>query len=479
MRGIARVGRLVAHPEVRLALAVFVPLVLLYQLAVPLRATHAARVNVDEPFYLLTTVSLLMDGDLDLANDYALRRYRAFFDHPQELWTQSAPTADGRLLSPHGVGLSVLVLPTYALDGVDGVKRWLTVLAAAAFALAAVLAGRLAGRPWPAALAALAVGAGAPAFVYSAQVYPEMPAALVVTVCLLVVLSVRWSATRAAALAVGVTALLWLGAKYAPLGAVLAAAGLWRGGWTARAALGGLLAASGAAYTWFHVATYGGLTPYAVNALYAGSDDLSLVAQHAAFGDRLYRLAGLWVDREFGLVRWAPVLALVLPGLWLLPLRRMPAAALLAAIAVQVTVAAFFSITMRGWWFPGRMLVAVLPLLAVPLACLLAAQSRRARIGVLAAGTGALTLATTLALWHAAAGQQVVLAVDPFDLAWPVFQAVAPAFPLYTSYEPMTWLLTGAWALAAVGLCVAGAGLAAGPGPSPGQHTLAPAPSRA
>lgn len=101
---------------------------LFFQLGVSLRATHSARVNVDEPFYLLTTVSLLEDGDLDLINDYELRRYEAFFDYPGDLWSQSVPNRRGQLLSPHNVGLSALIMPAYALGGVDGVKRFLAVL---------------------------------------------------------------------------------------------------------------------------------------------------------------------------------------------------------------------------------------------------------------------------------------------------------------------------------------------------------------
>src|SRR5215211_7802137 len=89
------------------AVALGVAFALLYQLGVPIRASYGARVNVDEPFYLLTTVSLLEDGDLDLRNDYALHRYRAFFDHTSELWYQSGPGPGGRVLSPHNVGLSV------------------------------------------------------------------------------------------------------------------------------------------------------------------------------------------------------------------------------------------------------------------------------------------------------------------------------------------------------------------------------------
>jgi hypothetical protein len=52
---------------------------------------------------------------------------------------------------------------------------------------------------------------------------------------------------------------------------------------------------------------------------------------------------------------------------------------------------------------------------------------------------------------RAAGAGEVVLAVNPFTLAWPPFQALAVVFPLYTAYSPTTWLLSAAW-LAGVGL---------------------------
>ena len=91
-----------------------ISLALLFQLGVPFRGAFGARVTGDEPFYLLTTVSLLQDGDLDLTNQYASEAYRSFWATACRCGRQSAPTPDGRLLSPHNVGLSVLVLPAYA-----------------------------------------------------------------------------------------------------------------------------------------------------------------------------------------------------------------------------------------------------------------------------------------------------------------------------------------------------------------------------
>ena len=61
--------------------------------SIGLRATRGASITGDEPFYLLTTQSLLQDGDLDLRQQYASESYRSFFDHAEPLWRQADPAA--------------------------------------------------------------------------------------------------------------------------------------------------------------------------------------------------------------------------------------------------------------------------------------------------------------------------------------------------------------------------------------------------
>jgi len=104
------------------------------QLAVGMRASRTASVTGDEPFYLLTAQSLLSDGDLDLRDEYRNREERRFWDGSVRLWKQMKPTSDGRLLSPHDPGLSLLTLPAYAAAGLRGVQRLLVVLWALAMA---------------------------------------------------------------------------------------------------------------------------------------------------------------------------------------------------------------------------------------------------------------------------------------------------------------------------------------------------------
>ena len=120
----------------------------------------------------------------------------------------------------------------------------------------------------------------------------------------------------------------------------------------------------------------------------------------------------------------------------------------------QVLVAAFLSITMRGWWFPGRMLISVLPLLAIPLAVSLSLLAARWQ-GVLGATLlSGYSLAVTAALVLAGRHGEIALAVDPFRMPAGFFQAVSVVFPMYTTYTVSTWLLTLGWVAVALALVV-------------------------
>jgi hypothetical protein len=421
---------------------------MLFQLGVPLRASFGARITGDEPFYLLTSESLLADGDLDLTNQYGQESYLRFFDGAEPLWYQSVPTGSGALLSPHNVGLSVLVLPAYVVGGLDGVKTFLGMLAGLTLGWTYLLSRRVTGHRWASLLAVSLLGVAAPWFIYATQIYPEAPAALLVVLLVWWVLGAPHRAWTAVLPAVLLLAMLWLGSKYAPLVAVLALLAFFRGEHPGRLVLTACLTALGAHYALVHLSTFGGLTPYAVNRLYAGSSTRELVELHFEFGNRLYRLLGLWVDREFGLLRWAPALALAAPGAWIIAARASPGRwILLLPFVAQLLVAVFLAITMRGWWFPGRMLVVVLPLL-VPLMAIAIAKIGTHRVGqaftlVLAAAT----VETTWRLWQSARAVQVTLAVNPFETHGISLDGTAPLFPLYTEYGLDTLLLSVLWTL--------------------------------
>src|SRR5919106_6630491 len=207
-QGQGRTGR-------KLLAATLVMLVLLaavYVASIGIGATRGAPITGDEPFYLLTTQSILQDGNLDLIEQYERRSYESFFDHPQGLWKQSAPRENGVLLSPHNSGLSILIIPGFAAAGLLGAQVQLLVLAALTFSLTYLLVARTTGEGLWSWLATAAVALSASAFIYSTEVYPEVPTALLLVVSLLLVQGrSRISGWGALALAVTLSVMVWMG----------------------------------------------------------------------------------------------------------------------------------------------------------------------------------------------------------------------------------------------------------------------------
>jgi hypothetical protein len=121
----------------------------------------------------------------------------------------------------------------------------------------------------------------------------------------------------------------------------------------------------------------------------------------------------------------------------------------LALIVTQVLIATFVAITMMGWWFPGRTLMAVLPLMVLPLTLLMARMPGWGKLG--AGGLALLSMGFTVALRDATAiggsvrAGEVTLAVDPFDMRFWLFRQAAHLFPNYQTWSDTTVMLTIAW----------------------------------
>ena len=448
VRGRAR-SYVVDKPLIAGAIAIFAILTIVYTFSIGIWATAGASITADEPFYLLTTQSIIHDRDLDLNNQYATRSYTEFFDHRDGLWRQSVPAENGRLLSPHNPGLPLLLVPGYLAGRLAGAQAQMLLITAATFAFTYVLAARLTDRHGLSFLATLGIGITPTAFVYSTELYPEVPAALTLVLGLLIVTRQGRPGVRdAIALTVLLSAMMWLGVKYAPLGLITALVFLVRGNGNARYVFLAASAASGIYFAWFHLETYGGLTPYAVNVIYAGGTSTEIIEQHLALTDRFYRIWGLFIDGRFGLARWAFIVFPAVAGLALLPWHGWRHHVVLVLISTQLLIATFVAITMMGWWFPGRTLAVVLPLLVIPLTLLLAELPTKLRW--IAGLLGAHTVATTFALAHAGHAREIRLAVNPFEMNSPVYQGIVWLFPNYTAWDAHTWVTTVAWQLAAI-----------------------------
>jgi hypothetical protein len=364
----------------RRAAALWLLLFAAYAATLGLRAFDASDYGGHEPHHLLAAESIVEDGNPDLVDEYAERQYDEF--HPRTLEPAGSRT-EGRLHEPYGAGFALLIAPAYALAGPVGVELFLAALAALAPALAYRLALRVVPDPW-ALGAALAAGLSPPFLAYGSAVYPELCAGAALSGAALLALRLRDAPGRLDAFLCFslLGALPWLGTRFVPAGVVI-------GVFAARAlfdarrrtlAVGSVEVAlfSVALFVGVNEALYGGPTPHSAGEPGEGPTGAS---SPGGYLERSFRLAALFIDRDYGLLRWAPVFALAFGGLWLLwrserehLARAVPgvrgrqhAARLCAAVlGAQLLAAAFLAPTMFGDWFPARQLLAALPL-AVPL----------------------------------------------------------------------------------------------------------------
>src|SRR4051794_19079209 len=251
----------------------------------------------NEPHHLLAAESIVSDRDVNLSDEYAERSYASWY--PRELRTDGSEVG-GRLVEPHGVGFAMLITPAYALGGPRAVQWEMLALLALAFVLGAALARRMVPEPWATFGAGLA-GLSPPALAAATTVTPGVPAAVLLAAAAWCALAIRENPRRRYVVvgALCLAALPWLGWTFLASGAVVAWALVV---WTLRerrrfAALvaAEALAASLVFYATVNDRFYGGVTPRSAGS--APTPDVPL-----GYVERIPRLAGLWLDREVGLL---------------------------------------------------------------------------------------------------------------------------------------------------------------------------------
>lgn len=416
--------------------AVFLPVVLALYGSVSLRVQSQVGPEGDEPHYLMVADSLIRDGDVSLEQDYLDGRYRAF--HPGPLQPHYRVRGrDGAIHSLHALGLSLLILPAYALGGYPAVSLFMAGLAGLLAREVRELVRGSTGEDGLAEGAAWIVALSPPLVHYAGLVFTEVPAALLVAVALRRVPGIAEAKTPVViAWGAAVSFLPWLNVRYALLGALLLLYALSRRPDVRRAAL--LLApmaASGLALAAYHWALYGFFDPRLV---YGRHPEFSAATLPEG-------VPGLMLDQEFGLLVYAPVLALAVPGfvrLW--RARRGLALAGGGMAASVVLVAGSWHMWRGGFNPPGRFLVPVLPILAVATAFAL-----RRGVGAAAA------LAIGWGLWTGLSGAwEPRLVHRDRDGTAPLFRAASGAeewtrlLPAYVLGEPDRHRLAAVWAAA-------------------------------
>jgi hypothetical protein len=418
-----------------------------YAATVGTSATARSDYAGDEPHHLLVAESIVSDGDIDLRDEYATRAYHAW--HVTPLRPDAAPQPSGALHEPVGIGLGALIAPAYALGGPRAAELWLAALAALGFVLAALVARRIVPEPWAGAGVAL-VGLSPPALGNATAIAPGLVGGTVIAGAAACALSVR-ERPRLAPAAAGAALLAlapWLSPMLLlpalPVGVALVA---WARRGRRRAGslvpteimLGSLVF-----YASINNALFGGLTPDAAGT--GGGEPVS---------DRLPRIVGMWLDRDAGLLRWAPVLALAFWAAWLLrrsrreglaralPAQRDAEAAAGLALAIcgaQIVGAVLSASGLDGPGFPAATFAAALPAAGA----LCAWGLRRARRA--GAVLGLLTLAASAWLAGAIATGSPLDA--PPDAPWGPLVGVLPRWGTGSAGEVALTAVVAAAALA-------------------------------
>lgn len=380
-----------AHPRLTLFAAAFA-----LALAASLHVIGSVGTTGDEPWYLLQAYCLLHFHTVDLTpvlRDHSI--YARFLGNVPDDHTYDF-TGNGVRVLAYLPGYALVIAPLYALGG----RALIGAAQAAAVALVAPLlygeAMRLYGSGRIALFAALAYLSALPVLLYAGELFPTSFAMLLSFAgYVLVVRRLRsvagrrlvWSGVALGAIA---CALPWLHAKYALIGAILPILGIvallprlrerpllgrrdsaawWAAGAIVALSLLGLalLLAYDRHYfgTWYPQYRQGDPGAFSPPQL-----------------DRATTLYGrMFFDAQSGLLPWAPLLLLAVPGFVLL-LRRARGPALAAAACLLALLGSFLSVVVAphvglAYAYPARFVVESIPFLALCAAGVLAGATER------------------------------------------------------------------------------------------------------
>jgi hypothetical protein len=347
----------------------------------------------DEPHYLIVTQSLVLDHDLDVANDYAGTRYLEFY--PEKLPDIHGIVVGNAIYSIRDLGLPILAVVPFAIASRTGVMAMLCLVGAL---LAIQLYLVLRDLKFDRRVAFLAVAATAlvhPILTYTTQIYPDLIAALVFVTAARLLRHGMLASTRDLALAGALTGTLpWLSTRAwfvaVGLGFVIAYCALRPRRDLLRRLAAGALPFAGLvlALAYLNWREFGLFIPSAGYFLLREQQEV-LVYRPWIGG------VGLFFDGPFGLIPHAAIYLLAFVGAVALWRRaRDGHGPEIAALAIPWTLSFLYIASIAYWYADGgpasRYLLATMPFLVAAVAggietILSARRGRDALLGVAAA----------------------------------------------------------------------------------------------
>jgi hypothetical protein len=435
---LAVVAVVLSQAAPRLSRAVFLPVVFLLYAGIAARSQLQVGPEGDEPQYLMVADSLWHEGNLSPEKGFSEGRYLAFHDGPLAPHYRVRGKG-GQIYSLHAVGLSLLILPVYALGGYPAASFFMALLTALlAWQIRELLRTGTGSDPLAEGMGWV-VALSPPLIHYAGLIFTEVPAALILATVLRQAQDVKgWKLQTALGLGMGLAFLPWLNIRYAPLALILLVYGLWSRPGRSRSlalALPSLVSALGIAA--YHSVLYGFFDPRRV---YGRRPEISLTNVPEG-------LPGLLLDQEFGLLVYAPLFVLALPGFWSHWRKdRKQSITSMALLAVVFLTAASWPMWRGGFNPPARFLVPVIPILA-----LLSSLAVQRGLG---AG-GALLIGWSLWAGVLGAWEPRLVHRDRDDTA-PLFRAYSGAeewtrlLPGYVLADPDRYRLSLVWGAALV-----------------------------
>ncbi|HET9493968.1 MAG TPA: hypothetical protein VFR15_07040, partial [Chloroflexia bacterium] len=418
----------------RWLLLCFAATFILYVALVPRYLRYASPPTGDQPFYLMDTISLIQDGDLELANNYAQGDDIYFYTlapKPPDFVGISAPDPLPAMLGattarpesewygPHFPGLSILLVPAW-IAGSWFLLWWpmtvifMCLLGALVAANVFLLAHELTGKAWIAVVVWLAVAFTNPVMSYSYLIFTELPAGLLLIYAFRR-LALGWAANgpwRLLLIGWCIAYIPWIAWRCVPVAAVLGLYALvqwWRHRRIAVASAAlpsqaahsyagterpvhfghervlsfALLAApvvlSALLAAWYSLFLFGTVLPPGGGSLVRGQPALFNWPWDGldALGKYLTGAFGLLFDRQMGLLVYAPFYLLAVVGAIAMfklgrPSDRRVLLWIAALIFPYMGVVAAFEWWNGVWCPPARYWATFVPLLAAPVAMSLA-----------------------------------------------------------------------------------------------------------
>lgn len=391
--------------------------------------THGKySVTGDEPHYLMVTESLVADGDLDVANNYATDSGARFGASGLVAGPHVRPTREGRSYPIHDIGVPILLTPIYVaatqiakLPGDDVLRRMRMnrgLFAYALISLAVIVLSALAARITTVGLQDYGVTVrhacvvvaiawlSPPVISNSFLVFPE-PFALFVTACVVACAYRGGEWTGRDTLTVLALGLLpWMHRKFGPYAIALLVVIVWHRRDRIRAlprsqqiTLAAIFLVPSLVMAAWTLSVWGNLAgPFALNGMPLSLSELTK------------GIPATFVDRENGLFWWAPVCMLLPAAFWIDRHRLWPW--ILPIVALIAPGAA------HQWWAgfspAGRFLVPLAPIACVIACGVLQSRALRMTAGALLIPQAILTAYAwqhARLLWPQGDGENRVLAI--------------------------------------------------------------------